>query len=184
MFVHVCTICMYEHAHAYALMWTCPRTHTIHTCMTAPRACWCYMCMRASPLMHMSVHMHVGGYAHVRECMCVYARVCSIACESMHVCVCVRVCVCVSHIVQWYVQRFPIDRLRVRFPTIMVTHTRLSSLSQTLPDFSFILLGGYQQLVHAGVCGVMCVREKKRKKMKKNEKDQKRDSLARKCHSK
>ena len=44
-------------------------------------------------------------------------------------------------------------------------HTRLSSLSQTLPDFSFILLGGYQQPVHAGVCGVMCVREK-RKKMK------------------
>ena len=38
------------------------------------------------------------------------------------------------------------------------SHT--SSLSQTLPDFSFILLGGYQQPVHAGVCGVMCVREK------------------------
>ena len=52
------------------------------------------------------------------------------------VCVCVCVCVC-------------------------VLVTRLSSLSQTLPDFSFILLGGYQQLVHAGVCGVMCVREKK-----------------------
>ena len=45
--------------------------------------------------------------------------------------------------------------------------TRLSSLSQTPPGFSFILLGGYQQPVHAGVCGVMCVREKK------NEKDQK-----------
>ena len=40
-------------------------------------------------------------------------------------------------------------------------HTRLSSLSQTPPDFSFILLGGYQQPVHAGVCGVMCVRENK-----------------------
>ena len=45
-------------------------------------------------------------------------------------------------------------------------HTRLSSLSQTSPDFSFILLGGYQQPVHAGVCGVMCVR----KKMKKTKK--------------
>ena len=44
--------------------------------------------------------------------------------------------------------------------------SRLSSLSQTPPDFSLILLGGYQQPVHAGVCGVMCVREK-------NEKDQK-----------
>ena len=30
-----------------------------------------------------------------------------------------------SHMVQWYVQRFPIDRLRVRFPTIMVTHVFL-----------------------------------------------------------
>ena len=41
-------------------------------------------------------------------------------------------------------------------------HTRLSSLSQSQipPDFSSILLGGYQQPVHAGVCGVMCVREK------------------------
>ena len=39
-------------------------------------------------------------------------------------------------------------------------HTHLSSLSQTSSGFSFILLGGYQQPVHAGVCGVMCVREK------------------------
>ena len=55
---------------------------------------------------------------------------------GMCVCVCVRagapcVCVCVC--------------------------VRLSSLSQTLPDFSFILLGGYQQPVYAGVCGVVCV---------------------------
>ena len=42
-------------------------------------------------------------------------------------------------------------------------HTRLSSLSQAPPDFSFILLGGNQQPVHAGVCGVMCVRGKKEK---------------------
>ena len=39
------------------------------------------------------------------------------------------------------------------------SHTSFFS-SQTLPDFPFILLGGYQQPVHAGVCGVMCVREK------------------------
>ena len=45
-------------------------------------------------------------------------------------------------------------------------HTRLSSLSQTLPDFSLILLDGYQQPVHAGVCGVMYVREKNKKDQK------------------
>ena len=54
--------------------------------------------------------------------------------------------------------------------------TRLSSLSQTPPDFSFILLGGYQQPVHAGVCGVMRVRGK----MKKDQTS--RDYLARKSH--
>ena len=54
--------------------------------------------------------------------------------------------------------------------------TRLSSLSRTLPDFSFILLGGYQQPVYAGVCGVVCV--EKMGKMKN------RDSLARKSHFK
>ena len=45
-------------------------------------------------------------------------------------------------------------------------HTRLSSLSQTPPDFSFILLGGYQQPVHTGGCGVKCVREKKKQDQK------------------
>ena len=55
-------------------------------------------------------------------------------------------------------------------------HTRLSSLSQTPPDVSFILLAGYQQPVHAGVCGMMCVREKNGKRPKS------RDSLARKSH--
>ena len=39
--------------------------------------------------------------------------------------------------------------------------------------------GGYQQPVHAGVCGVMCVRGKK-----ENEKTKNRDSLARKSHFK
>ena len=56
--------------------------------------------------------------------------------------------------------------------------TRLSSLSRTLPDFSFILLGGYQQPVYTGVCGVMCVCVEKNGKMKN------RDSLARKSHFK
>ena len=56
--------------------------------------------------------------------------------------------------------------------------TRLSSLSQTPPDFSFFLLGGDQQPVHTWVhvCGVMCVRGKKKKKTG-------RDSLTRKSHS-
>ena len=86
--------------------------------------------------------------------VCVYARVCSIACESMHVCVCACVCVCVCVCVAGSI---PDD----------YGHTRLSSLSQTqVPDFSFILLGGYQQPVHAGVCGVMCVRGKKMKRPK------------------
>ena len=46
------------------------------------------------------------------------------------------------------------------------------------PSSSFILLGGYQQPVYAGVCGVACGCIKK----KKNEKMKNRDSLARKSH--
>ena len=57
--------------------------------------------------------------------------------KGQNVCVCVRVCVCVSHMVQWYVQRFPIDRLRVRFPTIMVTHVFLLFLRLFLTFLSF-----------------------------------------------
>ena len=45
-------------------------------------------------------------------------------------------------------------------------HTRLSSLSQTPSDFPFIHLGGYKQSVHAGVCGVVSVREKMKKDQK------------------
>ena len=54
--------------------------------------------------------------------------------------------------------------------------TRLSSLSRTLPDSSFIHLSGYQQPVYAGVCGVVCVCVEKNEKMKN------RNSLARKSH--
>ena len=54
---------------------------------------------------------------------------------------------------------FPIQRLRVPDD---YDHTCLSSLSRT-PDFSFIFLDGCQQPVHAGVCGVMCAREKMKK---------------------
>ena len=77
---------------------------------------------------------------------------------------------CVSHMVQSISNQevagsIPDDHGRTRF----------SSLSRTLPDFSFILLGGYQQPVYAGVCGVVCVKKKK---------NENRDSLARKSHFK
>ena len=42
--------------------------------------------------------------------------------------------------VQWYVQRFPIDRLRIRFPTIMVTHVFLLFLILlSLLSFSWVV---------------------------------------------
>ena len=66
MFVHVCTIRMYEHAHAYALMWTCPRTYTIHTCMTAPRACWCDMIVYAGISTHAHECAHACGWVRTR----------------------------------------------------------------------------------------------------------------------
>ena len=71
-------------------------------------------------------------------------------------CVCVCVCVCVSHMVQWYVQSISNREVAGSIPDDY-GRTHLSSLSRTLPDFSFILLGGYQQPVYAGVCGVVCV---------------------------
>ena len=69
---------------------------------------------------------------------------------------CVCVYVCVSHMVQWYVQSISNREVAGSIPDDY-GRTCLSSLSQTLPDFSFILLGGYQQPVYAGVCGVVCV---------------------------
>ena len=77
----------------------------------------------------------------------------------VHACVCVCVCVCVhvsAHMVQWYVQSISNREVAGSIPDDY-GHIRLSSLSRTLPDFSFILLGGYQQPVYDGVCGVMCV---------------------------
>ena len=67
-------------------------------------------------------------------CVCVYVSVC----VCVYVCVCVCVCMCcVSHMFQWYVQRFPIDRLRVRFSTIMVTRVFLLFLRLFLTFLSF-----------------------------------------------
>ena len=91
---------------------------------------------------------YTSGLASLAVCVCVCVYVC--------VCVCVYVCVCVSHMVQWYVQSISNREVAGSIPDDY-GRTRLSSLSRTLPDFSFILLGGYQQPVYAGVCGVACV---------------------------
>ena len=101
-----------------------------------------------------------------RECVCIYVCVC--VCVCLWLCGCVDVCVCVDVDVCVCV--------RVSCGAVVCAaifnrevpgsipddygHTHLSSLSQTPLDFSFILLGGYKPPVHAGVCGVMCVREK------------------------
>ena len=76
--------------------------------------------------------------------------------------------------VQWYVQSISNREVVDSIPD-NYGRTHLSSLSQSPPDFSFILLGGCQQPVHVGVCGVMCVWGKKEKERPKS-----RDSLARK----
>ena len=87
--------------------------------------------------------------------------------------------------VQWYVQSISNQEVAGSIPDDY-GRTRLSSLSHS-PSSSFILLGGYQQPVHAGVCGVVCVcrkrKKKKNEKSKKNEKEKKnRDSLDKKSH--
>ena len=82
------------------------------------------------------------------------------------------VCLCVSHMVQWHVQLISNREVAGSIPGDY-GRTRLSSLSRTLPDFSFILLGGYQQPVYAGVCGVVCRKKNKRKKRKKWKSDKK-----------
>ena len=97
-----------------------------------------------------SVHVYVDICVHYAWSVCVCVCVC--------LCVCVFVCVCVCACVFVCVRVCEIYRLRVRFPTMMVTHVLLLFLRLFL---TFILLGGYQQPVHAGVCGVMCVRKNK-----------------------
>ena len=105
-------------------------------------------------------------------CVCVYVCVVRVWCVCVW-CVCYSFCVCVcvggggvSHMVQWYVQSISNREVAGSIPNDY-GHTRLSSLSRS-PSSSFILLGGYQQPVYAGVCGVVCVSKKKeRKKWKK-----------------
>ena len=77
--------------------------------------------------------------------------------------------------VQWYVQSISNREVAGSIPDDY-GRTRLSSLSRSLPDFSFILLGGYQQPGYAGVCGVVCVC------VEKKWKNENMDSLARKSH--
>ena len=89
-------------------------------------------------------------------------RACVRVCVCVCVCVCV-VCVCVPYGAVVCAAIF--NREVAGSIPDDYGHTRVSSLSQT-SDFSFILLGGYQQPVHAGVCGVMCVRKKMKKRPK------------------
>ena len=101
-----------------------------------------------------TVSVRVRARACVHACM----RVCMYMC-AWHVCVCVCVCACVCACV---------------CVSDGYGRTRLSSLSHS-PSSSFMLLGGYQQPVYAGVCRVapwrVCVKKRKRiKKWKKNEK--------------
>ena len=94
----------------------------------------------------------------VRVCVFVCVHVC--VCVCLHVCVCVparaRVCVyasstvyykCVSHNYGEVVCAETSNREVAASSPDDYGHTRLSSLSQTPPSFSFILLGGYQQPV-------------------------------------
>ena len=85
----------------------------------------------------------------------------TLQCPKKEVCVCVCVCVCMC------VCAVIFNRAAAGSILDDYDPTRLSSLSQTPPDFSFILLGGYQQPVHAGVCGVMRVRGKMKKRPNK-----------------
>ena len=90
-----------------------------------------------------------GERARRRVCVCVCLCVC------VHVCMCVRVCTCVCVSIIWCSGMCSDFQSEVAdlIPDDYV-HTRVSSLSQTPPDFSFILLDCYQQSVYAGVCGV------------------------------
>ena len=66
--------------------------------------------------------------------------------------------------VQWYVQLISNLEVTGSIPD-EYGRTRLSSLSHS-PSSSFILLGGYQQPVYAGVCGVACVCKKMKNEIK------------------
>ena len=88
------------------------------------------------------VHAHTGVF------VCMFVCVCMVC---MCVCVCVCVCLCVCHMVQWYVQRSPIERLRIWFPTIMVTHVFLLFLRLLL-----IFFHSPGWLPTASACRSMC----------------------------
>ena len=99
----------------------------------------------------------------------------SVQCILFKVCVCVYVYnymhVCVPYgAVVLYVQSISNREVAGSIPDDY-GRTRLSSLSHS-PSSSFILLGGYQQPVHARVCDVASVCTKMKN----------RDSLARKSH--
>ena len=121
----------------------------------------------------MHVRVHVCVYVCVRACM----RVCLCLCVHMCMSVCVCVCVCVCPI--WcsgMCSRFPIERLRVQFPTIMVAHVFLLFLGLFLTFLSFSWVVTNSQCMPEYVVWCVC------RKNGKNGKN--RDSLARKSHFK
>ena len=106
-----------------------PDLKLTHVCVCV-RVCVCFCaCVCVCVCMRVGVGV---CFVDACVCVCVRARVC--VCARTRACACVCVCV---HMVQWYVQRFPIDRLRVRFPTIMVTHVFLLFLRLFLTFLSF-----------------------------------------------
>ena len=79
--------------------------------------------------------------------------------------------------------RFPIERLRVQFPTIIVAHVFLLFLGLFLTFFSFSWVVTNSQCMPEYVVWCVCVEKKRKKKKKeKNGKMKNRDSLARKSH--
>ena len=113
--------------------------------------------------------------------LCIAATVYYCVCVCVCACVCVCVCVCVFVWVcpLWcsgMCSRFPIQRLRVQFPTIMVAHVFLFFLILlALLSFSWVVTNSQCMSEYM----VWCVCAEKEKKWK-NGKMENMDSLARK----
>ena len=132
------------------------------------------MCARACVCVSHMVQWYVQSIVCV--CVCVCACVCVCVCVHVCVCVCVcvraRVCVCVCPI--WcsgMCSRFPIERLQVKYPTIIAAHVFLLFLILlALLSFAWVVTNSQCMPEYA----VWCVCKKKEKIN--------RDSLARKSH--
>ena len=107
--------------------------------------CVCVAASCMSVFVGVSVCVCVCVRACVCVCVCVRACVCVCVRARMHACVrvCVCVCVCVCVYTIWcsgLCSRFPIDRLWVQFPRIMVAHVFLLFLILlALLSFSWVV---------------------------------------------